>query len=47
MIVCDESGRNLVFIVEKTTEDKTGTNIRFMIEACELNEDFTQNLAAE
>lgn len=46
-IVCDESGRNLVFIVEKTTEDKTGTNIRFMIEACELNDDFSQNLAAE
>lgn len=44
-IVCDESGRNLVFIIEKTMEDKTGINIRFMIEAVALNDDFAQNLA--
>ncbi len=44
-IVCDESGKNLVFIVEKTMEDKTGINIRFMIEAATLNNDFVQNLA--
>lgn len=44
-IVCDESGRNLVFIVEKTMEDKTGINIRFMIEAASLDNDFFQNLA--
>ena len=46
-IVCDSEGRNLVFIVEKTIEDKTGINIRFMIEACELNDDFSTNLATE
>ena len=44
-IVCDESGRNLVFVIEKTMEDKTGINIRFMIEAATLNDDFAQNLA--
>lgn len=44
-IVCDESGRNLVFVIEKTMEDKTGINIRFMIEATTLNDDFAQNLA--
>ncbi len=39
-IVCDESGKNIVFIVEKTMEDKTGINIRFMIETATLNNDF-------
>ncbi|MCR5495597.1 MAG: DUF2259 domain-containing protein [Treponema sp.] len=45
-IVCDESGKNMVFIIEKTMEDKTGINIRFMIEAASLNNDFIQNLAS-
>ena len=44
-IVCDNSGKNIVFIVEKTVEDKTGTNIRYMIEAAALNSDFFLNLA--
>lgn len=46
-IVCDKSGKNLVVIVEKTCEDKTGTNIRYMIETATLNEDFFTNLAQE
>lgn len=46
-IVCDKSGKNLVVIVEKTCEDKTGTNIRYMIETAELNENFFANLAEE
>ena len=46
-IVCDKSGRNLVFIIEKTCEDKTGINIRYMIEAVSLNEDFLNNLSTE
>lgn len=44
-IVCDKSGKNLVFIVEKTMEDKTGINIRYMVEAARLNDDFFTNLA--
>lgn len=44
-IACDKSGKNIVFIVEKTTEDKTGTNIRYMIEAAKLNDEFFTNLA--
>ena len=43
-IECDRSGRNLIFIIEKQFEDKTGTNIRYMIEACTLNEDFSMPL---
>ncbi len=44
-IVCDKSGRNIVFIVEKTMEDKTGINIRYMIETARLNDEFFTNLA--
>lgn len=39
-IFCDKSGRSMIFVVEKTVEDKTGLNIRYMVEACRLNEDF-------
>lgn len=44
-IVCDKTGKKLVFIVEKTIEDKTGINIRYMIETARLNDDFFTNLA--
>ncbi len=40
-IVCDESGRNLVFIIEKQVEDATGVNIRYMVEAARLSDDFS------
>lgn len=39
-IECNKSGTKLVFLVEKKVEDKTGVNIRYMIEACVLNPDF-------
>lgn len=35
-IFSDKSGRNLVFIVEKQLEDKTGTCIRYMVETIHL-----------
>ena len=44
-IVCNKTGKKLVFIVEKTMEDKTGINIRYMIETARLNDDFFTNLA--
>lgn len=44
-IVCDKTGKKLVFIVEKTMEDKTGINIRYMIETARLKDDFFTNLA--
>lgn len=44
-IVCDKTGKKLVFIVEKTMEDKTGINIRYMIETARLNDDFFTNIA--
>lgn len=44
-IVCDKTGKKLVFIVEKTMEDKTGINIRYMIETARLDDDFFTNLA--
>lgn len=44
-IVCDKSGRNMVCIVEKTMEDKTGINIRYMVEAVRLDSQFFTNLA--
>lgn len=40
-IECDRTGRNLVFIIEKTVHDRTGVNIRYMVEACSLNADFS------
>lgn len=36
-IVCDKSGRNIIFVVEKTVNDATGISIRYMVEAAELN----------
>lgn len=44
-IVCSADGKSIVFVVEKTCEDSTGTNIRYMIEAARLNDDFFTNLA--
>lgn len=44
-IVCDKNGKNLIFVIEKTNVDKTGINIRYMLEACKLNEDFHNKLA--
>lgn len=44
-IVCDKSGKNLVFVIEKTSIDKTGINIRYMIEAVKLSDSFFENLA--
>jgi predicted secreted protein len=35
-ICCDKSGTGLVFIVEKTMEDKTGTLIRYMVESAKI-----------
>ena len=35
-IFTDKSGKSLVFIVEKTLEDDTGTSVRYMIEAIRL-----------
>lgn len=35
-IFSDKSGRNLVFIIEKTVEDETGTSIRYMVETIRL-----------
>jgi predicted secreted protein len=32
-IFTDESGKNLVFVVEKTVADSTGSSIRYMVEA--------------
>lgn len=46
-IVCDKTGKNLVFIIEKTINDKTGVNIRYMIEAVSLDSSFFTNLAPE
>ena len=35
-IFSDASGRNLVFVVEKTVKDSTGTSIRYMVETIRL-----------
>ena len=35
-IFTDKSGRNLVFVVEKTMQDETGTSIRYMVETIRL-----------
>ena len=32
-IFCDNSGKNLIFVIEKTLEDDTGISIRYMVEA--------------
>ncbi|MCF0242638.1 MAG: DUF2259 domain-containing protein [Treponema sp.] len=41
-ILCDKTGKNMIFVVEKIMEDNTGINIRYMVEACELNPEFTR-----
>jgi predicted secreted protein len=33
-VYTDESGQSLVFVVEKTIQDSTGTSIRYMVETC-------------
>lgn len=44
-ILSSQDGKSIVFIIEKTCEDKTGVNIRFMVETAKLNSDFFTNLA--
>jgi len=39
-ILCDKSGKNVVFVIAKTMEDKTGTNIRYMVETARLSQAF-------
>lgn len=40
-IECDASGRKIVFVIEKQVRDKTGLNIRYMVEAAVLSGDFS------
>ncbi len=35
-IFCDNSEKNLIFVIEKMIEDETGTSIRYMIEAAQF-----------
>ena len=35
-IFSDQSGKNLVFVIEKFQEDETGTSIRYMVETLSL-----------
>ena len=35
-IFCDKTEKNLIFIIEKTIEDETGTSIRYMVEASQF-----------
>ena len=35
-IFSDKTGRNLVFVVEKTLQDVNGTSIRYMVETISL-----------
>lgn len=44
-ILCSTDGSSIVFNIEKTCEDKTGVNIRFMVEAAKLSDEFFTNLA--
>ena len=44
-ILCSNDGSAIVFNIEKTCEDKTGVNIRFMVEAAKLSDEFFTNLA--
>lgn len=43
-ILCDKDCKKMIFVVEKIMEDKTGINIRYMVEACELNSDFAKKV---
>lgn len=36
-IMCDESEKNLIFVVEKIQEDDTGISIRYMVEAAKVD----------
>lgn len=36
-IMCDKSGKNFIFVVEKILEDETGISIRYMVEAAQIN----------
>lgn len=44
-ILCSNDGSSIVFNIEKICEDKTGVNIRFMVEAAKLSDEFFTNLA--
>ena len=44
-ILCSNDGSSIVFNIGKTCEDKTGVNIRFMVEAAKLSDEFFTNLA--
>jgi len=46
-ILCDKSGKNVAFVVAKTVEDKTGANIRYMVETAVLNSAFFENKASD
>jgi predicted secreted protein len=35
-ILCDESGKSLVFVIEKDLYDRNGTSVRFMVETLRL-----------
>lgn len=35
-IMCDDSEKNLIFVIEKTMEDDTGVSIRYMVEAAQF-----------
>lgn len=35
-ILCDESGKSMIFVVEKMQEDSNGTSVRYMVEAAAL-----------
>lgn len=35
-IICDKSGENLIFVVEKMLEDENGTSVRYMVEAASI-----------
>ena len=35
-IFCDKSGKNIIFVIEKTINDDTGISIRYMVEAAEF-----------
>lgn len=35
-IVCDKSGKSMIFVVEKMVEDSNGTSVRYMVEAASL-----------
>ncbi|MCQ2575106.1 MAG: DUF2259 domain-containing protein [Treponema sp.] len=36
-IMCDQSEKNFIFVIEKIYEDETGINVRYMVEASKIN----------